>query len=195
MYYYHGVVNGLVNDKVVKIFESGEIASAARLGGSKRIGFNENDFISVCVNLGDEVYDKHSNNAFRKYILNHFCFVIDENVVAEKTEYIPDAEKMSAFLLHNLKMSNPDKRFSDIIDEYQIRDYVPLEKVVAFGIPYNLEEKDGFIKLSNFCYLTREEFDSFVRMVEGMARDINLKVLDSSSDDFGEYFNNRSKSI
>lgn len=102
---------------------------------------------------------------------------------------------MSAFDLHNLKTSNPDKRFSDIIDEYQIKDYVPLEKVDAFGIPYNLEETDGFIKLSNFCYLTREEFDSFIKMVEGMAKDFNLKVLDSCSDDFGEYFNNKSKSV
>lgn len=80
--YYHGIVNGLVTDKVVKIFERGEISSTARLGGSKKIGFNENDYISVCVNHGDEVYDKNPNNAFRKYILNHFCFVIDDSVEA-----------------------------------------------------------------------------------------------------------------
>lgn len=49
--------------------------------------------------------------------------------------------------------------------------------------------------LFNFCYLTRGEFDSFVRIVEVMAKDISLKVFDSSFDDFGEHFNNKSKSI
>lgn len=191
--YYHGVVNGLVNEKVIKILECGEISSSSRMGVSKRIGFNENDYISVCVNLGEDVYKEHPNNAFNKYIVNHFCFVIDDSVEAYKTEYIPDAEKMNILDLYRLRSCNPDKRFSDIIDEYQIKSCIPLDKVIAIGIPYSLEENDGYIKLSNFCFLTRDEFLELIRRVEEKAHDIGLKVVDSSSEDFCSMFdrNNR----
>lgn len=191
--YYHGIVNGLVSDKVINILENGELSSATRMGESKRIGFNENDYISVCVNLGDDVYENYPNNAFNKYIVNHFCFVIDGSVDAIKTEFIPDAKEMSGFDLNNLRRFNPDKRFSDIVDEYQIRDYVPLDKVIAIGIPYGLEEVDGLIKLSNFCFLTRDEFETFIKQVEEMASDNGLEVVDSTSKEFSNMFENMGK--
>lgn len=193
--YYHGVVNGLVNDKVVSILEKQEISSANRMETNKRIGFNENDYISICRNLGEDTYRQYPNNAFNKYILNHFCFIIEDSISAIPIEFIPDASEMSAFDLYNLKRSNPDNRFSDIVDEYQAKDYIPMNKIVAVGIPYNLPEKDGFIKLSNFCFLTREEFDNLISQVERMASDLGLRVVDSTSKDFSEMFNNKSKTI
>lgn len=193
--YYHGIINGIVPDKVIRILESGEISSATRMGASKKIGFNENDYVSVCKNLGEEVYADYPKNAFKKYVVNHFCFIIEDSIDAEAVEFIPDAEKMSAFELHKLKLANPCKRFSDIVDEYQVRDYIPLDKVIGIGIPYSLDEVDGYIKLSNFSFLTREEFDSFIKKVERMAYDKGLKVFDSSIDSFGNCIDKNSKII
>ena len=190
--YYHGIVNGLVTDKVLKILENREISSMSRLGIRKRIGFNENDYISICANLGEDVYSKYSNNAFDKYIMNHFCFIIDEDIPAIKTEYI-DSNGISAFDLYRLKSNNPDKRFSDIIDEYQVLGCIPIDKIVAIGIPYDLEVTDGFIKLSNFCFLNREEFCDFIKQVEEIANDLGLRIVNSSSSEFRSMFKNSKK--
>lgn len=189
--FYHGVVNGLVRNKILKILEQQEISSASRMEYSKQIGFNENNYVSVCVNLGNEVYSEYPNNAFNSYIINHFCFVIDDSITAEPTEYLADIRNMGPFELNNLKRQNPNKRYSDIIDEYQVKDYIHLSKVIAIGIPYNIPENDGFIKLSDFCYLTREEFDELVREVEDIANSLGLKIVDSTSECLQEICNDK----
>ncbi len=189
--YYHGVVNGLVDKKVLDILDKREICSAARLGLTKRIGFNENDYISICSNMGEEVYSTGVNSAFNKYIKNRFCFVIDDSIEVFKPVYIPDASSMGAIELFNLKRNNPDKRFSDIIDEYQAKDFIPFDKVVAIGIPYNLEVQNGEIRLSNFCTLTVDEFLSLIKKVEDCADRLGIKVVDSSSPEFDLMFEDK----
>lgn len=191
--YYHGVVNGLVDKKVLDILKKREISSAARMGVNKRIGFNGNDYVSICSNMGEEVYSTGVNNAFNKYIVNNFCFVIDDDIEVQKPEYIPDASKMGALELFNLRRNNPDKRFSDIIDEFQVRDCIPFDKVVAIGIPYNLKVQDGVIKLSNFCLLTVSEFLDLVGKVEKEGSELGIPVVDSSSKEFITMFEEEKK--
>ena len=191
--YYHGVVNGLVDKKVLDILKKREISSAARLGYTKRIGFNENDFISVCSNMGEEVYNTGVNNAFNKYIKNNFCFVIDDSIEVEKPEYIPNASKMGTLELFNLKRNNPNKRFSYIVDEYQVKDYISFDKVVAIGVPYGLKVQDGEIILSNFCYLKPEEFLELIGKVEKIAEELGIPVVDSSSKEFLTMFDGEKK--
>ena len=193
--YYHGVVNGLVDKKVLDILEKREISSATRMGLTKRIGFNENDYVSICSNMGEEVYSSGVNNAFNKYIKNNFCFVISDSIEVEKPVYIPDASKMGVLELFNLRRDNPDKRFSDIIDECQVRDFISFEDIVAIGIPYNLKAHDGYIRLSNFCSLTTDEFVELINKVEEIAGEMGIPVVDSSSLAFGKMFeNNKIKS-
>jgi len=93
--------------------------------------------------------------------------------------------------LFNLKRDNPDKRFSDIIDEYQAKDFIPFDKVVAIGIPYNLEVQNGEIRLSNFCTLTVDEFLSLIKKVEDCADRLGIKVVDSSSPEFDLMFEDK----
>ncbi len=191
--YYHGVVNGLVDKKVLDILKKREISSASRLGYTKRIGFNENDFISICSNMGEEVYGTGVNNAFNKYIKNNFCFVISDSIKAEKPVYVPNASKMGVLELFNLRQNNPDKRFSDIIDEYQVKDYISFENIVAIGIPYNLKIEDGYIRLSKFCSLTADEFLELINKVESVASDLGILVVDSSSKEFATMFDEEKK--
>lgn len=186
--YYHGIVNGLVDKKIISILNDKEIKSASRSGYTKKIGFNENDFISISTYLGEEVYEKYPNNAFHKYILNNFCFVIDESIPAIQPVFLENAKTMNPFELFALKRENPDKRFSDIIDERQVKDYISFDKIVAIGIPYNLQPIDGFIKLSDFCYLTVDEFLKLIKTVEEYASSLNIPIVDSTNKDLGFMF-------
>lgn len=182
--YYHGVINGLVDKKLLSIFERGEISSSKRMGINKNNGFNEGEFISLCKNLGEEVYNKYpNNNAFNKYIVDNFCFIIDEDISASEVEFIPEAKDMSALDLFNLKRNNKDKRFSDLVDEYQAYDYIPLSHVVALGIPYDKEVVNGYVKLSSFCMLTVDEFRELIKKVEDKANKLGIKIINSSDYD------------
>ncbi len=179
--YYHGVINGLVDKKILSILNKKEVASATRMGLNKTNGFNEGDYISLCKNLGWHVYQKYpDNNAFNKYIFNNFCFIIDEDIEAKEAVFIPNAKNMKAMDLYFLKRNNPDKRFSDLVDEYQAYGYIPISKVVGVGIPYNKEVVDGFIILSKFCALTPSEFQELIRQVEKQANELGIKIVDSS---------------
>ena len=182
--YFHGVINGLVTKKVLEIIRDREIKSATKRNDVNNTGFNENDYISVCEYLGEDVYDNYPNNAFHKYVLNNFCFVISSDIEVEMPVFIPDASTMNRFDLIKLRRENPDKRFSDIIDERQVKDSIPFDKVLAIGIPYGLEEVDGFIKLSSFTFLTKEEFQEFIETLERYASTLGIKVFNSSDPSF-----------
>ena len=182
--YFHGVINGLVTKKFLEIIRDREIKSAAKRNDVNNTGFNENDYISVCEYLGEDVYEKYPNNAFHKYVLNNFCFVISSDIEVEMPIFIPDASTMNRFDLIKLRRENPLKRFSDIIDERQVKDSIPFDKIKAIGIPYGLEEVDGFIKLSSFTFLTEEEFQKFVSTIENYAATLGIKVFNSSDPSF-----------
>ncbi len=182
--YFHGVINGLVTKKVLEIIRDREIKSATKRNDVNNTGFNENDYISVCEYLGEDVYDNYPNNAFHKYVLNNFCFVISSDIEVEMPVFIPDASTMNRFDLIKLRRENPDKRFSDIIDERQVKDSIPFDKIKAIGIPYGLEEVDGLIKLSSFTFLTKEEFQEFIETLERYAATLGIKVFNSSDPSF-----------
>ncbi len=182
--YYHGVINGLVTKKVLEIIRDGEIKSATKRNVINNTGFNENDYISICEYLGEDIYEKYPNNAFHKYILNNFCFVISPNIEVETPIFIHSTETQDRFNLIRLRRENKDKRYSDIIDERQVKDSIPFSQIEAIGIPYDLKEVDGFIKLSTFTFLTREEFQEFIATIESYATILGIKIVNSSDPNF-----------
>ncbi len=190
--YYHGVVNGLVDEKLLDILKDREISSASKRMLVNRIGFNEGDYISLCKYMGEEVYKSHPNNAFNKYIIDNFCFIISDDIEVEKPVYIEDASTMNRFDLMKLRTDNPDKRFSDLIDEYQARYFIPFEKVIAIGIPYHRTPTiSNLIKLSNFTYFTPDEYSEFISKIESIAEDYGIPVVDSSNPEFMLEFEER----
>ena len=182
--YFHGVINGLVNKKVLEILRDQEIKSARKRNDVNNVGFNENDFISICEYLGEDIYADYPNNAFHKYILNNFCFIISNDIDCEMPIFIPNAATMNRFELIKLRRENPKRRFSDIIDERQVRDSIPFDKVIGIGIPYGLEEENDFIKLSSFTFLTPDEFQEFIWTIENYAAMLGIKVVNSSEPTF-----------
>lgn len=189
--YYHGVINGLVDQKIVGMLTEGEIKSASKRNDGYNNGFNDMDYISVCEYLGEDVYESHPNNAFHTYVANHFCFIMSDDIEAQEPSLLSREETSDRFGLMRRRLQHPEERFSDLIDERQIRDTVPVDKVIAIGIPYNLEAKDGFVKLSSFSYLTMEEFANLVHFVEELASSLGIDVVDSSDPGFPRVLQNR----
>ena len=66
--FFHGVINGLVDQKILQILKDGKIKSAAKRNNINNRGFNEMDYISVCEYLGEDIYKDNPNNAFHKYL-------------------------------------------------------------------------------------------------------------------------------
>ena len=188
--FFHGVINGLVDQKILQILKDGKIKSAAKRNNINNRGFNEMDYISVCEYLGEDIYKDNPNNAFHKYILDNFCFIISD-IDVEMPIFIKDGATMNRFELIKLKNNNPDKRYSDIIDERQVKDEISLSKVIAIGIPYHPTMVDGYIKLSSFTFMTPKEYQEFVHKIESYAQGLGITIVDSSNPHFVETISNK----
>ncbi len=91
---------------------------------------------------------------------------------------------MNRFELIKMRRENQDKCFSDLIDERQVRDSIPLNQVIAIGIPYQLKSVDCFYKLSSFTYLSLSEYQEFLKQIETYAKEIGSDIVDSSNPTF-----------
>lgn len=178
-YYYHGVKRGCVLDKTFEIFQKGGIRC---MPGARKIGFNGPDHVSVCTKELDEEYGKHSNNAFYNYVQNSICFIISSELEAIKPEIIENADKWNRFELIGYMNSKPGVRFSDMFDEWQIKDCVPLSAILAIGIPIkHLEELMD----------EKEEGLKKVRKIISLALELGLDIVDSSASNFVEEYENQ----
>lgn len=121
--------------KLLEIIESGGLKSRRLQNKTSSLGFNGNDYISVCERKNDEEYSKYSNNAFYNYIVFRFCFIISHSIEALPIQYI-DCQKFDSFAEANEYVrSFPTIRFSDMFDEWQVKDEISLSDIVGIGLP------------------------------------------------------------
>lgn len=121
--------------KMLEIIESGGLKSRRLQSKPSSLGFNGNDYISVCERKNDEEYGKYPNNAFYNYIVFRFCFIISPSIEALPVQYI-DCQKYSSFAEANVYMRGyPNVRFSDMFDEWQVKDEILLSDIVGIGLP------------------------------------------------------------
>lgn len=121
--------------KILEIIESGGLKSRRLQNKTSSLGFNGNDYISVCERKKDEEYGKYSNNAFYNYIVFRFCFIISHSIEALPIQYI-DCQKFASFAEAKEYMrSYPNVRFSDMFDEWQVKDEISLSDIVGIGLP------------------------------------------------------------
>ncbi len=152
-FFYHGTDL----DSVFKIFKTGGI-KCRRLIEEEKIeikrtldvtfgpGYNGYDYISLCRIDESSLY---CDSAFSVFIKNNYVLIISEDIDAIKTidsnnklmieKY---SKEFSQFFINN---SGSKLRFSDMKDEWQIYDCIPIEKIVGIGIPirklkYNYNE-------------------------------------------------------
>ena len=181
-YYYHGVGNIIccpdVGQKMINIIKSGGLKSKRLLGMNSYAGFNGSDYISICKKEDMSLYSKYQLNAFFYYIFNSCCFIISDEVDAIETEYFnsKDVDYSDIKIMMN---KYPYIRYSDMFDEYQVKDEIPLKYIIGIGLPLNIDDP----------YLI-EDIKKDIEPVCLLARSLNLDIVDTRSMFFVEEYEN-----
>ena len=150
--FYHGIKSYYdPNESIsimLQIISSGGIKCRRLQGVTSKLGFNGDDYISVCEEKSDYEYRKYPNNVFFRYIYYGFCFILSDNIPVILVQYINSDDFDSYTEIIEYMGHYPGVRFSDLFDEWQVKDEIPLDYIVGLGLPlqslskiYNLDDK------------------------------------------------------
>lgn len=134
--------------------------------------FNGEKWISIC-KYYDPYYDPNNYDytylpfcSYQLLVVNGISIVLDNNIQATKTIFMSYDELYPGVI----KEENPI-RYSDCIDEYQVRDSISKEHFLAVMYPYlNIFEKDK--------EKARSEYDKIKYYLDKLQ--YNIPILDSS---------------
>lgn len=185
-YYYHGLKEGfsierrhLCIDKMIEIISSGGLKSRAKRGINLNGGFNGNDYISLCKKLPMDDYIENPSQSFFPCILNNYCFIISNEVDAIKPRIISKDDYDSWEDIKLMLDTNPDERISDLVDEWQVKDEIPLKYIVGLGFPF--KELEYYKNQS-------EEMKEKIEKLFELAKELNLDIVDTESIGFIEKY-------
>ena len=179
-YFYHGTdLDNLISILLTKEIKCRRILSEQNIKTSIRLhpsnpGYNGKEYISVCMPNIDSF---SINSAYKLFIKNSFCAIIDGNIDATKT--LDSSSQVVRNMYHSeyeqFKLNNEDSeyRFSDLKDEWQVRYSIPLNKIVGIAIPFK--------RINNNIYNPKK-----VKLLINLAKSNNLIILDSSDKIFDE---------
>ena len=120
---------------MLEIIETGGLKSNRILGNQLVQGYNGLDYVSVCAKEKFYKYINNNYSAFNIYIKSNFCFIISGEVPAIKTVYI-DYDRFDNYADYKRYLERfPGKQVSDLFDEWQVKDEIPLNYVLGLGIP------------------------------------------------------------
>ena len=167
-FYFHSVRFDF--DILEKILESGYILSREKAKSNRKyISFNGNKWISICKYYNNPYiadYDQYS--AYQTLIINDISIVLNDKIEAVKTLYMP-YDSLHAGLIDDDSVV----RYSDLIDEFQVRDSISRDNFLALMYPYEIGAKSNLLK-------AREDYLRIKVMLEKYNYDI--PILDSSND-------------
>lgn len=187
--FYHGIKPYYdVNESIsimLKIIESGGIKCRRLQGVTSNRGFNGDDYISICERKRNCEYRKYPNNAFFQYIHYGFCFILNGDIPVIPVRYI----NSDAFDFYNeivkYMSSYPDVRFSDMFDEWQVKDEIPLSCIVGIGL--STCKMLEYVKFAN----EKEMFKNNLNKLYIIAKDLNWDIVDTDmlymENDYTEY--------
>ena len=170
-FYFHSVRFNF--ETLEEILKKGYILSKEQAGiKDDKLTFNGKKWISIC-KYYDPYYDPNNYEytylpfcAYQFLVVNGIAVVLDNKIQATKTVFMPYDELYPGVI----KEDNPI-RYSDCVDEYQVRDCISREHFLAIMYPYlNISEKDSDKARSEYnkirYYLDKLEY--------------NIPILDSS---------------
>jgi hypothetical protein len=183
-YFYHGTdLDNLISILLTKEIKCRRILSEQNIKTSIKLhpsnpGYNGKNYISVCMpNI-----DSFSNNsAYKLFIKNSFCTIIDGNITATKT--LDSSNQLVRTTYHDeyeqFKLNNEasEYRFSDLKDEWQVKYSIPLNKIIGIAIPFK--------RINNNIYNPKK-----IKLLINLAKENNLLILDSSDKIFSEDYDN-----
>lgn len=136
--FYHGIKPYYAPNEsisiMLQIISSGGIKCRRLQGVTSKLGFNGDDYISVCEGKSDYEYRKYPNNAFFRYIYYGFCFILSDDIPVIPVQYINRDDFDSYTEIIEYMSHYPDVRFSDLFDEWQVKDEIPLSYIVGIGL-------------------------------------------------------------
>lgn len=184
-YYYHGMSpRKNPNDRLntmIEIIKSGGLKSKHlqdNLGFV--IGFNGNEYISLCNKENSYMYNfiDDRNNSYEEYIVNNFCFIISDRIDAIKTQDF--SKKRSEISYADFySIAQGDIRYSDMFDEWQVKDEIKLDKIIGIGLPFNL-----VMSYKNMD----KEFKKSIELLYSLARTLNIDIVNTENFNFVEYY-------
>lgn len=187
-YYYHGIMPK--KDPLTKLFTMIEIIKSGGLKSKRKlkivnlyIGYNGNDYISLCNKEDNSMYDLFSDNinAYEDYIYSNFCFIISDEIDAIKTNTFSRHEQYVSYM-DFLSIAQGDVRYSDMFDEWQVKDEIKLDKIIGIGLPFNLVHS---YKVSD------QEFKKNIEILYSLANYYNFDIVNTDNFNFVEYYENQ----
>lgn len=130
-FYFHSVRFSF--DVLENILKCGYILSREKAKSNRNyVSFNGNKWISICKYYNNPYfsdYDQYS--AYQTLIINDISIVLDDKIEAIKTLYMPyDCLYEGVISEDNLI------RYSDLIDEFQVRDSISRDHFLALMYPF-----------------------------------------------------------
>lgn len=179
-YYYHGVKGSCFGvENALKILKTGGI-KCKRLLHMECCGYNGLDYVSICKKEQEKKYITNTVNGFYGFVQNSFCFIISDSIEAIKTE-MPnsslDYDEEPVF-----------KRYSDMFDEWQVREQIPLSAIVGIGIP--VIELETLFELYPSSLKELQDLKEILSLSEKMG----LDIIDSSEFHFVEVYESQKES-
>lgn len=179
-YYYHGLQGYFsVISKMLEIFQTGGL-KCRRLLGEEESGYNGLDYISVCKKYSSQDYkDTAMDNAFYTFVQDSFCFIISDRIDAIKTK---PAGTIKWDDYSDSLLSNKQERISDMFDEWQVYQEIPLSMIVGIGLPVSFISSIQ-ITLPSDCETIRK-----LRQVLILASELGLDIVDTDQQGFVEEY-------
>lgn len=131
-FYFHSVRFNF--DILEDILKSGYILSREKCNSPKNtLNFNGNKWISICEYYEPYYWVDYSiyKSAYQLLVVNGISLVLDNKLEAIKTIFMTSDELYPGLI----KEENPI-RYSDCIDEYQVRDSISKDHFLALTYPY-----------------------------------------------------------
>ena len=179
-YFYHGTdLDNLISILMTKEIKCRKMLCDEKIKTSIRFdysnpGYNGREYISVCMPNSDSLA---INSAYKLFIKNGFCAIIDGNIEAIKTldSGSQIIKKKYKDEYEQFKINNEDSeyRFSDLKDEWQVKYSIPIDKIVGIAIPFN--------KINCNIFNPRK-----IKLLINLARQNNLLIVDSSDKLFSD---------
>lgn len=174
--FYHGMQprrSSLCKIKtMLEIIDSGGLKSNRLLGNNLAQGYNGLDYISVCEGERFYKYLVRKESAFKLFIKNNFCFILSSDISVVKPKYLNWNHFKHYSDLVNYMNLFPDYQFSDLFDEWQVKDEISLDYVIGLGLPLKSLIRTHILDVK----ITKELEHLYM-----LARLFNWDIVDSSS--------------
>lgn len=166
---------------MIEIIKSGGLKSKRKLNISNLyVGYNGSDYISLCKKENDYMYNQINDNinAYEDYIYSNFCFIASDEINAIKTKKFDIKGKYVSYMQF-YSLAQGDIRYSDMFDEWQVKDKINMDKIIGIGLPFNLV----------FSYKNSDlEFKKYIELLYSLVHKYNLDIVNTEDFNFVEKY-------